>query len=75
MIHDGKDITVTIGGKAFPVRSIEYSDKAEVPQPDRAPGVYSADVGPFFVRPKAPRYPGEGNRQQRRAAAKGQVRK
>jgi hypothetical protein len=63
--HEGKDVEVTIGGKVFHVLSVEYGDKADAPQLKRTPGVYVT----------GPRYPGEGNWQQRRAAAKGQVRK
>lgn len=72
---DGSKVTITIGGREFTASSVEFSDKAEPPQLDRTLGVYVADAGRFFLPRGGPRYPGEGNRHERRAAAKGQVRR
>ncbi len=78
MRYDGKDVTITIGGVAVPLLSVEYSDTAPTMPVDRTPGVYAVTEsynGGRWWALKGPLYPGEGNRLARRTAAKGKVRR
>ncbi len=87
---DGADVTFTIGTRAIRVVSVEYGDEREEAAPDlivanradywnaitvERPHPVIRDALSDRVDDIVMRYPGDGNRLARRAAAKGQVRR